>query len=103
MRRLLGLLMVIGMLGLLGLGAPAYAAPPTFPTNPFGEPTGANDWDCAPTAERPTPVVLVHGTFGDRKSLLDNLSAALVAAGSCVYSLDKATAPPARSRTPRSS
>jgi hypothetical protein len=30
----------------------------------------------------------VHGTFGDRKSLLDNLSLALVQHGYCVYSLD---------------
>ncbi len=64
------------------------AAPFPYPTSPFGEPTGANDWDCAPTAERPTPVVIVHGTFGDRKSLLDNLSAAMVEDGFCVYSLD---------------
>src|SRR3954451_23766343 len=85
MRRLLGLLMVIG---LLGLGAPAYAAPPRFPTSPFGEPTGANDWHCAPTARRPTPVIIVHGTFGDRKSLLDDLSAAMVDRGFCVFSLD---------------
>jgi triacylglycerol lipase len=85
MRRLLGLLLVIG---LLGLAAPAYAAPPTLPTSPFGDPTGANDWDCAPTAQRPTPVIIVHGTFGDRKSLLDDLSAAMVARGFCVFSLD---------------
>ena len=30
----------------------------------------------------------MHGTFGDRKSLLDNLSAAMVDDGFCVYSLD---------------
>ena len=33
-------------------------------------------------------MVIVHGTFGDRKSLLDNLSAAMVDDGFCVYSLD---------------
>ena len=33
-------------------------------------------------------MVIVHGTFGDRKSLLDNLSAAMVEDGFCVYSLD---------------
>jgi triacylglycerol lipase len=41
-------------------------------------------------------VVIVHGTFGDRKSLLDNLSAAMVNDGFCVYSLDygnRATGP----------
>jgi triacylglycerol lipase len=68
--------------------AATQGPPVPYPTNPFGEPTGANDWDCAPTADRPTPVVIVHGTFGDRKSLLDDLSAAMVADGFCVYSLD---------------
>src|SRR6478736_10469959 len=82
MRRILGLLLVPLFAGILGLTAPAYAAP-------LGsEPTGANDWDCTPTAEEPTPVIIVHGTFGDRKSLLDNLSAAMVDRGFCVYSLD---------------
>src|SRR4051812_21602082 len=75
-------------LGALGLGGPAAADPPPLPTSPSGEPAGANDWSCRPTAARPTPVVIVHGTFGDRKSLLDPLSSALVRAGFCVFSLD---------------
>lgn len=54
----------------------------------FGDPPGANDWDCQPTSRRPVPVVLVHGTFGDRKSLLEALSRDLVDDGFCVYSLD---------------
>jgi triacylglycerol lipase len=77
-----------GMLTAIGLAAPARAATPPYPTSPFGEPTGANDWSCQPTAERPTPVIIVHGTFGDRKSLLDPLSAAMVGRGFCVFSLD---------------
>jgi triacylglycerol lipase len=88
MRRVLGVLLVPLVLALLGLAAPAHADPPPLPTSPLGEPTGANDWDCAPTATRPTPVIIVHGTFGDRKSLLDNLSAAMVDQGYCVFSLD---------------
>lgn len=63
-------------------------ADPAYPTNPFGEPTGANDWSCRPTTQRPEPVIIVHGTFGDRKSLLDDLSAAMVDRGFCVFSLD---------------
>ena len=42
----------------------------------------------APTAARPDPAVIVHGTFGDQKSLLDNLSLALKRDGFCVYALD---------------
>jgi triacylglycerol esterase/lipase EstA (alpha/beta hydrolase family) len=41
-------------------------------------------------------VVIVHGTFGDQKSLLDRLSLAMVDAGHCVYSFDygnRATGP----------
>ena len=88
MRLLLGTLL-LSLLAALGLSAPAGADPlPPYPTNPFGEPTGANDWSCRPTAERPEPVILVHGTFGDRKSLLDDLSAAMVAEGFCVFSFD---------------
>jgi triacylglycerol lipase len=88
MRRILGVLLVPLFAGLLGLAAPAHADPLPLPTSPFGEPTGANDWTCAPTAGRPTPVVIVHGTGGDRKSLLDDLSAAMVDDGYCVFSLD---------------
>ena len=47
-----------------------------------------NDWSCRPTAARPDPAVIVHGTFGDQKSLLDNLSLALKRDGFCVYALD---------------
>jgi triacylglycerol esterase/lipase EstA (alpha/beta hydrolase family) len=88
MRLLLGALALI--LATMGLAAPAYADgfPIPLPTSPDGDPTGANDWSCRPTAQRPEPVIIVHGTFGDRKHLLDNLSAAMVAKGFCVFSLD---------------
>jgi triacylglycerol esterase/lipase EstA (alpha/beta hydrolase family) len=89
MRLVLGSLLVslLTALGVaVGVSSPAGAGP--LPTSPFGEPTGANDWDCRPTAQRPEPVIIVHGTFGDRKSLLDTLSAAMVDAGFCVFSLD---------------
>lgn len=65
--------------------SPARGGPPAVI---FGDPPGANDWDCQPTSQRPVPVVLVHGTFGDRKSLLEALSRDLVDDGICVYSLD---------------
>ena len=59
-----------------------------LPGSPYGDPAGANDWGCVPSAERPTPVIIVHGTFGDRRSLLDPLSLSIKRAGFCVYSLD---------------
>ena len=87
MRLLLGALLV-SLVAALGVSTPAGADGVPLPTNPFGDPTGANDWSCQPTTQRPEPVILVHGTFGDKKSLLDDLSAAMVAEGFCVYSFD---------------
>ena len=101
MRRILGalavaLVVVLGASPVQAVAPIAITAPsaapdpvfPDFPTSPLGDPPGANDWTCRPTAARPTPVVLVHGTFGDRTNLLQRLSAGIKAKGFCVYSLD---------------
>src|SRR5215212_455181 len=59
-------------------------------------PPGANDWSCQPTARRPVPVILVHGTFGDMTVSWNALSPLLKADGFCVFALDygdRATAP----------
>lgn len=96
MRHTLGSLLVAVLLatGLAAAvpGAAAAAAPvtaaPTLPTSPFGDPPGANDFSCKPTAARPSPVILVHGTGGDRRSLLERLSRSVKDAGFCVFSLD---------------
>lgn len=88
MRRLL-LAALSGLLLSLLAPAPAPAAAPQLPLPPFAvDPPGANDWSCQPTSAHPVPVVLVHGTFGDRQHLLEPLSAALSGAGYCVFSLD---------------
>jgi len=63
----------------LVLPASASAATP--------RPPGAN-LPCAPTAAHPYPVVLVHGTFGNRFDSWQLFSPALKAAGYCVYALD---------------
>jgi triacylglycerol lipase len=47
-----------------------------------------NDWDCHPSAEHKTPVIVVHGTMGDSVSLLEQLEASLLGAGYCVFALD---------------
>ena len=91
MRALLGSLVAALLIGGgLSLPAPASAdgLPIPLPTSPEGDVPGVNNWDCAPTKAHPRPVVLVHGTFGDRKHLLENLSNALLAQGYCVFSLD---------------
>ncbi len=71
--------------------APAQAAPPRTLAA-----AGANDWSCTPSKAHPSPVVIVHGTFGDSRSLLDRLSWSMHVAGYCVFALDyghRATGP----------
>jgi triacylglycerol lipase len=50
-------------------------------------PPGANV-PCTPTADRPEPVVLVHGTGANRTNSWQAMSPALKAAGHCVYALN---------------
>jgi triacylglycerol esterase/lipase EstA (alpha/beta hydrolase family) len=49
---------------------------------------GWNDSACVPSADHPRPVVLVHGTFGNKTSNWLGLAPYLVHRGYCVYSLD---------------
>jgi len=88
MRRTLAVL-AAALVAVLLPAAPSQAGfeLPPLPTAE-GDPPGANDWSCQPTAEHPTPVILVHGTFGDRKHLLERLSRKVHEAGYCVFSLD---------------
>ena len=60
----------------------------TYPTAPEGDVAGVNDWQCTPSGRRTTPVILVHGTFGDRRHLLEPLAKALLRRDFCVFSLD---------------
>jgi triacylglycerol lipase len=90
MRTALAMLLT-ATLASVALAAPAVAADErgwsSYPSLDR-DPVGANDWTCRPTATRPYPAVIVHGTFGDRSSLLDALSYSLKADGYCVFSLD---------------
>lgn len=80
-----GLVLSLGL-----LTVPAYAGTllPPLPTAPEGDIAGVNVWTCRPTASHPEPVVVVHGTFGDRRHLLEKLEKSLVGAGYCVFALD---------------
>ena len=85
---LTALLLALTLLTGVGAGTGAQADPPTYPTAPEGDVAGVNDWQCQPRGRRSTPVILVHGTFGDRRHLLEPLSKALLRRGFCVFSLD---------------
>lgn len=80
--------LLIGIGGVTAAPAGADTILPPLPTAPEGDLPGVNDWACQPSAARPSPVILVHGTFGDRRHLLENISKAIKAQGFCVYSLD---------------
>src|SRR4051794_37869592 len=87
-------MLVVVLLG-LPAGAGAAAGAGLAPV-PGISPPGANDWSCRPTARRPVPVILVHGTFGDMTVSWNALSPLLKADGFCVFALDygdRATAP----------
>jgi triacylglycerol esterase/lipase EstA (alpha/beta hydrolase family) len=70
---------VLAVLALLLVPSTASAAAPP--------PPGANV-PCTPTAARPYPVVLVHGTFANRFNSWQAMAPALKAAGYCVYALN---------------
>ncbi len=55
---------------------------------PDVDPPGANDWSCQPTPAHPRPVVLLHGTFGNRYRNWAYLAPQIRAAGYCVFSVD---------------
>ncbi|MEU7765408.1 triacylglycerol lipase [Nocardia sp. NPDC049190] len=54
---------------------------------------GANEWTCRPTARRPEPVVLVHGSGTDATRSFAVLAPALRAEGHCVFAANLGAAP----------
>jgi len=101
-RRRWGLATLAALAGALGLllggMAPADAAP-TYPVGDLGTAVssylfspnsvaGANNWSCRPSAEHPTPVVLVHATGVNLGANWVALAPMLANAGYCVYAFN---------------
>lgn len=55
--------------------------------NVDADPPGANDWSCRPSATHPEPVVLVHGTGGNKNTNWQTYAPLLHNNGYCVYAL----------------
>ncbi|MFD6160285.1 esterase/lipase family protein [Nocardia sp. NPDC060256] len=70
------------------LQAPAAAAAPPIPAF-----AGANDMACHPSAERPQPVLLVHGSGTDAPNSFALLAPLLRAEGYCVFAADLGPTP----------
>ncbi|MGX1857132.1 esterase/lipase family protein [Dietzia sp. NPDC055340] len=77
---------------------PAARAPIPVPTSfaegvagalnsPGGQLPGANDWSCRPSADKPRPVVLVHGTAGGAVTNWGTYGPLLHNEGYCVFAL----------------
>jgi triacylglycerol lipase len=95
-RRLSWILAVLATAALLVAPAAAGADDHPVPYNflPYAvvggaqaDPVGANDWGCTPTAAHPRPVVLVHGTFGNKSTNWPTYSPLLANHGYCVFAL----------------
>jgi triacylglycerol esterase/lipase EstA (alpha/beta hydrolase family) len=56
--------------------------------DPTAPPPGVNDFSCTPSAAHPYPVVLIHGTGGDRYTNWGYLGPHLANAGYCVFALN---------------
>lgn len=61
--------------------------------NPGGSYPGSNDFSCRPSMEHPNPVVLVHGTGGNRQTNWATMIPALRDEGYCVFALTYGTLP----------
>lgn len=68
--------LIVSLLAALAVGAaPAQAADP-------------GDGGCLPTKARPTPVILLHGTFSDPREIWGAVAPGLLDDGFCVFTVD---------------
>lgn len=77
-----------------------YPVPYTFATSAVlagthvnGNAPGSNIWSCRPTRRHPRPVVLVHGTGGNRNTNWQTYAPLLANHGYCVFALTYGVAP----------
>ena len=88
---------VSALIASVALAIPAQAATTPLPVpysflptaifggSPNASAPGTNDWSCKPTAEHPRPVVLVHGTAGNRSTNWQTYGPLLKNNGYCVF------------------
>ena len=60
---------------------------------PDADAPGTNDWTCRPTSAHPRPVVLVHGTGGNRSTNWQTYGPLLRNNGYCVFALTYGVVP----------
>jgi triacylglycerol lipase len=60
---------------------------------PDADAPGTNDWTCRPSAAHPRPVVLVHGTIGNRSTNWQTYGPLLRNNGYCVFALTYGAVP----------
>jgi len=64
-----------------------FLPPAIFGGLPGASAPGTNDWSCKPTPAHPSPVVLVHGTLGNRSTNWQTYGPLLKNNGYCVFAL----------------
>ena len=100
MRRNFFALLSLFVVSALGLAALPASAADRYPvsynflssavlagTKVDADPPGANNWNCRPTSRHPRPIVLAHGTAGNKNTNWQTYAPLLANNGYCVFAL----------------